>query len=79
MPLQTIYPWLKEIDGCTLRTALEDLDRAFDNFYSKRASYPKYKKYEINESYKAVCIKGNYKGKEYQNIKVDFKKRKIDF
>lgn len=33
VPLQTTYPWLKEIDGCTLRTTLEDLDRAFDNFY----------------------------------------------
>ena len=24
-----------------------------------------------------VCIKGNYKGKEYQNIKVDFKKNRF--
>ena len=77
VPLQTTYPWLKEVDGCILRTTLEDLDRAFDNFYSKRASYPKYKKYGKNESYRTVCIKGNYKGKEYQSIKVDLKNKKI--
>lgn len=70
VPLQITNPWFKEVDGCTLRTTLEDLDRVFDNFYSKRASYPKYKKYEKNESYRTVCIKGN------QNIKVDLKKEK---
>ena len=32
--LQTKYPWLKEVDGCILRTSLEDLDRAYDNFFN---------------------------------------------
>ena len=34
--LQEEYKWLKEIDGCILRTTLDDLDNAYTNFLIKQ-------------------------------------------
>ena len=75
--LQVEYPWLKEVDGCILRTSLDDLDRAYDNFFSGRGGYPNYKKKNHNESYRTVCLRSAYKDKTYSNIKVDLEKRTI--
>ena len=41
------YPWLKEVDSCALRTSLEDLDRAYINFYHG-SGHPKFKKKNCN-------------------------------
>jgi putative transposase len=35
--------WLKEADSQALQQTLKDLDRAFRNFFEKRAKYPKFK------------------------------------
>jgi putative transposase len=35
--------WLREADAQSLQEALRDLDRAFANFFAKRARYPKFK------------------------------------
>ena len=35
--------WLREADSQSLQEALRDLDRAFANFFAKRARYPKFK------------------------------------
>src|SRR5262245_2025982 len=35
--------WLKEIDSQLLQQALADCKRAFDNFFAKRAGYPRFK------------------------------------
>ena len=75
--LQAKYPWLKEVDGCILRTSLEDLDRAYDNFFKGRGGYPNYKKKNHNESYRTVCIRSTYKEKECSNLKVDLERRVI--
>ncbi len=75
--LQQEYPWLSEVDGSILRTILDDLDKAFDRFYKKQDGYPNYKRKSINGSYRTPCIVGNYKGKKYQNIKVDLLNRTI--
>jgi putative transposase len=37
------YAWLKEADSQVLQQALKDLERAYQNFYEKRAGYPRYK------------------------------------
>ena len=37
------YPWLKQADSMALQTALKDLDEAFQNFFTGRAKYPKFK------------------------------------
>jgi putative transposase len=36
--------WLKEIDSQLLQQAIGDCKRAFDNFFQKRAGFPKFKK-----------------------------------
>jgi len=64
-------PYLKEIDSMSLRTTLFDLDNAYQKFYKEKKGYPKYKsKYQKN-SYRTNCIRSNYKGTTYENIKVD--------
>ena len=39
--------WLKEADSSALQQSLRHLDNAYQNFFSKRAGYPKFKKEEI--------------------------------
>jgi putative transposase len=38
------FEWLKEIDSQLLQQALADCKRAFDNFFQKRARFPRFKK-----------------------------------
>jgi putative transposase len=38
------FEWLKDIDSQLLQQALADCKRAFDNFFQKRAGFPKFKK-----------------------------------
>jgi len=38
------FEWLKEIDSQLLQQALADCKRAFDNFFQKRARFPKFKR-----------------------------------
>ena len=38
------FEWLKEIDSQLLQQAIADCKRAFDNFFQKRALFPKFKK-----------------------------------
>src|SRR5215813_844946 len=38
------FEWLKEIDSQLLQQAIADCKRAFDNFFQKRARFPKFKK-----------------------------------
>src|SRR5215813_11944891 len=38
------FEWLKEIDSQLLQQALADCKKAFDNFFKKRARFPKFKK-----------------------------------
>ena len=75
--LYIVYPWLKEVDSCALRTSLDDLDRAYDNFFKKLSGYPNYKKKKISGSYRTNCIKSSYYGHAYSNIKVDLDNRTI--
>ena len=38
------FEWLRELDSQLLQQALADCRRAFDNFFQKRAGFPKFKK-----------------------------------
>lgn len=40
--------WLKEVDSVSLQSALKNLDKAFKNFFSKRAKYPRFKSKKNN-------------------------------
>lgn len=38
------YSWIKQADSNALQVSLQNLDRAFRNFFEKRAKYPKFKR-----------------------------------
>src|SRR5215472_2056074 len=38
------YPWTYDVTKCVVEGAFDDLGRAYANFFSGRAAYPKYKK-----------------------------------
>ena len=69
--------WLKDVDSMALTTTLENLDRAYINYFKKKMSHPVYKKKGCHESYKSVNIKSNYKGENYNNIFLDVKSKEI--
>ncbi len=71
------YPWLKEVDSCSLRCTIFNLEDSFKNFFSKRSSYPKFKSKYYKQSYRTNAIRSTYKGKEYSNIKLDIKNKQI--
>ena len=71
------YPWLKEVDSCALRCAVFNLEDSFKNFFSKRSGYPVFKSKFNKQSFRTNSIKSIYKGKKYNNIKVDLKNKTI--
>ena len=38
------FPWLKDAPSQALQHAIKNLDRAFTNFFEKRAAFPRFKK-----------------------------------
>ena len=70
------YPWLKEVDSCSLRNSIFNLDDAFKRFF-KGNGYPKFKAKTINGSYKTNNMVSTYKGKTYNSIKLDLKNKII--
>ncbi len=45
-------PWLKDAPVHPLQHALKDMDRAYQNFFAKRAAFPKFKKKGQRESFR---------------------------
>lgn len=39
----TDFPWMYEVSKCAPQEALRDLDKAFKNFFAKRAKHPRFK------------------------------------
>ena len=71
-------PYLKEVDSCSLRCSLFNLDDAFKRWYKGQGEYPKFKgKYNSKRSYRTNCISSTYKDKTYQSIEVDLKRHII--
>lgn len=72
------YPFLKEVDSCSLRCCLFDLDDAFKRYFNKQNNYPKFKgKYGSKRSYRTNYIMSTYNERKYENIKVDLKRNVI--
>lgn len=72
------YPWLKDIDGSILRTAIDNLENAFKKYESGLVNKPKYKSYNAKRGYKTICLGGiTSSGRKYQNISIDLEKRTI--
>ena len=75
--LEIEYSFLKEVDSCSLRCAVFNLEDSYKNFFSKRSNYPKFKSRFSKQSYRTTCTKRIYKGKEYKNIELDLINKKI--
>ena len=76
--LQVEHPFLKEVDSCSLRCSLFNLEDAFKRWYKGQGEYPKFKgKYNSKRSYRTNCISNTYKDKAYQSIEVDLKRHII--
>lgn len=60
--------WLKEVDSMSLTTTLDNLDRAYTNFFNKKGSHPIYKKRGVKDSYKTINIRSSYQRNNYSNI-----------
>jgi putative transposase len=43
-------PWLREVSAVPLQQALRQLDRGYQNFFAKRAKYPRFRSKEDNQS-----------------------------
>ncbi len=49
------FSFLKEVDSMSLQQSLRDLDRAFQNFFQKRARHPQFKsKHNHTQSYRTI-------------------------
>lgn len=48
------HAWLKDVSSVTLQQTLRNLDKAFTNFFSKRARYPSFKKKNSRQSVRYV-------------------------
>ena len=44
------FSWLKEVSSVSLQQSLRDLEKAFTNFFSRRAKYPNFKKKNSKQS-----------------------------
>ena len=70
------YPFLKEVDSCSLRNTSLDLENAFIHFF-KQGGFPKFKAKGVKDSYKTNNTVNTYKGKTYHSIELDLEKRLI--
>ena len=75
--LENNHEYLKEVDSCSLRCSIFDLEDGFNNFFANRSGYPNFKSKFARQSYRTSCIRSTYKGKEYSNIEVDLLTRNI--
>ena len=76
--LKKEYPFLKEVDSCSLQNAITDLMVGFSKQENNQGGYPKFKKKGEKESFRTNFITSSYKGRVYENIKVDLKRRVIE-
>jgi putative transposase len=59
------YQWLKESDKFSLQNSIKDQDRAFKNFFEKRAGFPKFhSKRSSYQSYRTNYTNGNIEIKD---------------
>ena len=76
--LKKEYPFLKEVDSCSLQNAITDLMAGFGLFEKGIGGYPRFKKKGEKESFRTSFVTSSYKGIVYENIKVDLTKRVIE-
>ncbi len=77
-PLKKEYPFLKEVDSCSLQNAITDLMVGFDKQEKEFGGHSKFKRKGERESFRTSFVTSSYKGRVYENIKVDLKRRVIE-
>ena len=75
--LKEEYPFLNEVDSCSLRCSIFNLENGFNRYYKKLGGMPKFKKKGINVIYRTNNITNTYKGKVYNSITIDLKRKMI--
>ena len=70
------YPFLKEVDSCSLKNASNDLECAYVHFF-KQGGFPKFKAKGVKDSYKTNNVVSTYKEKVYNSIELDLEKRLV--
>lgn len=53
------FAWLKEVDSLALANAQLNLQKAYKNFFSGRAEFPKFKNRKARQSYTTNVVNGN--------------------
>lgn len=53
------FPWLKEVDSLSLANAQLHVQKAYKNFFAKRASFPRFKSKRAKQSYTTNVVNGN--------------------
>ena len=76
--LKKEYPFLREVDSMSLQNAVTDLMVGFSKQENNQGGYPKFKKKGEKESFRTNFITSSYKGRVYENIKVDLTRRVIE-
>lgn len=60
--LKKTLEWLKEVDSTALQSSLEDLNKAYEDFFKKRKNHPKFKSKKAHRySYRSKYNNGNIK------------------
>ena len=59
--LKKEYPFLKEVDSCSLQNAITDLMAGFKMFEKEFSGHPKFKKKGEKESFRTSFITSSYK------------------
>ena len=76
--LKKEYPFLREVDSCSLQNTITDLMVGFSKQENNQGGYPKFKKKGEKESFRTSFVTSSYKGRVYENIKVDLTRRVIE-
>ena len=69
--------FLKEVDSCSLRCAIFNLEDSYKRFFSKKTRYSKFKNKYTKQTYRTNCICSTYKGRIYSNIALDLVNKTI--
>lgn len=75
--LKEEYLFLNEVDSCSLRCSIFDLENGWSRYYKGNGGYPKFKKRGVKSSYRTNNISSEYKGKVYNSITIDLKRKTI--
>ena len=64
-------PWLAEADSTALQTSVVDLGRAYENFFAKRAGFPRFKsKHDPRQSYRSKRVGDNIAVVDRKHVKL---------